>query len=331
MEEKKKTVAKAILEEFRENPEIDVATVMKKYSVSRAYVYRLKAKVEKETKEKAFSMKHDIKVPEKVQGVSPIKYYWAQLEDDKEGWTFWADQGDILYNSRAVAWIAIFYPEKEEKDLVLIDDLSAFGVQFAWILHDKDFWDHDSPPVLDKETGEVLFEEGERYHKNDPKKKHVHLLLKFDSVVTDKYVKKLLRKVFGEQVTLPIVCHNIRGYFNYLIHDTDSARKKGKFQYPPEKRICENGFHAAFDDEEKAKILAAIDHYINFEMRKEQHGFEYWMLIEKFDGQWDILKLIRGSTNHYQHLLDSKRNYYKQKDEQKKQAKATIMKGAFHG
>ena len=323
LEDKKKAVQTEALRFFAQDPEASIQTAMEKFSISKATAYRYRGKAVELSHEKDFSINHDIKIPKKFQDVSKVDYYWATLEDNKEGWSFWAEQGDVLYNTRAVAWIAIFYPESEE-DMALIDDLSSRGIQFAWAMHDMDFWDHDSPLIVDRITGQVLFAEGEKYKKNDPKKTHVHLLLKFDSVVSDKYVKRLLNSVFGVQVTLPMVCHNLRGYYNYLIHDTASAKKKGKFQYPEEKRVCENGFSAGFDDEEKAKILAGIDHYINFTMYQEQHGFEYWMLIKKFDGQWDILRLIRGATNHYQHLLDSKRNYYKEKEEKARKAKRSV-------
>lgn len=315
MSTQKNTVRMEAVRFFAQNPEASIKTAMQKFSISQSTAYRCKNDAVDLSNEEDFSLHHDIQIPEKIQDtVSKVEYYHWLLEDEQEGWTFWANQGDVLYNTRGAGWIAIFYPESDE-DMKMIDSLASHGVQFAWSLHDMDFWDHDSPVEFNRETGEIIFSEGERYRKNDPKKKHVHLLLKFDSVVTDKYVKRLLHSAFGVQVTLPEVCHNIRGYFNYLIHDTASARKKGKYQYPESRRVCENGFAVGFDDDEKAKILSSIDHYINFDMYKEQHGYEYWMLIQKFDGQWDILKLIRGATNHYQHLLDSKRNHLKEQQE----------------
>ena len=93
-----------------------------------------------------------------------------------------------------------------------------------------------------------------------PRKIHVHIIIAFPNTTTYNNVLAIAKKLG--------VCNyvektqNIRWMYNYLIHDTEDARKKGKYQYDPNERITGNDFDIGSFEQlssaEKDKILLDI-------------------------------------------------------------------------
>lgn len=311
MVEKKKAVGTQILEEFRENPELNVTTVVEKYNISRAYAFRMKKKAKAEIEEDAFFSDNDKEIPEKFQDILSKKDYWKyEYEDPEEGWSFWKKKGEELQQNRGAAFIFVYYPRSEAEYNEMNLALASKGVPFEHALHDKDYWLHDSPEVVDEETGVLLFEKGERWKRLEPKKLHAHGLMKLDSVTSLASVRALLREVFHGRVANAQICNSVSGYHAYMLHDTEAARREGKFQYCaicPEIRVAENGFTVEYSKEDSKKVLSSIDTYIRHEMFSEFGRYEYCDLCEKFDGQYEVLAVIRGASHHFQHEITSLR------------------------
>lgn len=318
MEDNKKTaVGSEILELFRANPETDVKAVCEKYGISKTWAYRLRKKAIAEVKEDSFLQDDNTRVPQELQDVVTEKEYWQRLyEDPEEGWTFQVKKGEVLSQIKSICYIFVFYPRNVFEYHDMCARLTALGWQWAHALHDKDYWLHDSPLVVDPETGIVIFEVGERWKRNDPKKLHAHGMVVFDSVQSKERVQKMLNQAFSGRVAMCQVGLSINGYFNYLIHDSPECRNQGKFPYPEEIRICENGFEPTFSKSEKNKVVASLTHYCLYEMYAEYHRYEYADLCEKFDGQAETIALIRGSYGHFSHLITSLRkghlNFHKE-------------------
>lgn len=77
------------------------------------------------------------------------------------------------------------------------------------------------------------------------RKTHVHLIVAFRNTTTKNHALNIFNRLSLEGLKCcPFVesVIDIQHIYNYLIHDTDDARKKGKFQYDPSERICVNGF-----------------------------------------------------------------------------------------
>lgn len=77
------------------------------------------------------------------------------------------------------------------------------------------------------------------------RKIHVHLIIAFRNTTTKNHALNTFNRLSLDGKTCcPFVedVLDIQHIYNYLIHDTDDARKKGKFQYDPSERICVNGF-----------------------------------------------------------------------------------------
>ena len=114
-------------------------------------------------------------------------------------------------------WSAILYPESMPSDWEdLLPDL--FQIPCAYCIHDKDKDGHD----------------GDR-------KVHVHVLLAFNNTTTYNHALSVVRQLMASCGTVKKVI-NVRFYFDYLIHDTENSRKKGKFLYNVNERILINNF-----------------------------------------------------------------------------------------
>ena len=123
---------------------------------------------------------------------------------------------------KARYWAGICYPENmlEDWEDVISEKLQ---VPYCYCVHDKD----------------VTTEKEER-------KKHVHIIITFPNTTTKKCALSIFNKL-SDHVAIPCCStveqvHNVRFMYNYLIHDTEDSRKKGKYQYSTLDRVCGNGF-----------------------------------------------------------------------------------------
>ena len=98
------------------------------------------------------------------------------------------------------------------------------------------------------------------------RKKHVHLIIAFRNTTTKNHALNIFNRLSApDKKCCPYVEEvvNIQWIYDYLIHDTDDARKKGKFQYDPSERICVNGFDIGLYVQqtmaEKEDILSDIE------------------------------------------------------------------------
>lgn len=149
--------------------------------------------------------------------------------------------GDSRESTRK--WEAILYPENmlPHWEYVIEDILQ---IPFCYCIHDKD--DH-----FDIKTGEVI------------SKTHVHIFLVYPNTTTRRNIIKLCNKLSSPNhiccSTAEEVVNSQRAY-DYLIHNTDKARKDGKYQYSPDKRISCNNFdiHFVAQEDEYEKNLKTM-------------------------------------------------------------------------
>ena len=123
--------------------------------------------------------------------------------------------------TKARFWWAVLYPENMLSDW---EDKIGDIVQlpFCYCVHDKS-----------KDT------------QSEHRKTHIHLILAFPNTTTYKHalsVFDLLSAADKKAVNTCEAVINIRNTYDYLIHDTDTCKKKGKELYPKTDRICGNTF-----------------------------------------------------------------------------------------
>lgn len=191
-------------------------------------------------------------------------------------------KGDI----RARYWVGICYPENMVDDWQTnIGDL--LELPYAYCIHDRD---------LDKD--------------GDDRKIHVHLIIAFPNTTTYSNALRVFRRLDRPGFQCINKCEvvaNIRHKYNYLIHDTDDSRKKGKFLYPASDRITGNNFdigcyEQVSQDEidQMAKELCnfLIDNrFINFTdfFLAVQNEFDsaYFRIVRSYSGLFE--RIIRGN------------------------------------
>lgn len=118
-------------------------------------------------------------------------------------------------------WVGVLYPENMRPDWEAeIGDLVE--LPYAYCVHS-----------VDQDT------------KSEHRKDHVHLILVWPNTTTYNNAMTVFSKLSapGKKALNRIeAVINIRSKYDYLIHDTETCRKKGKEEYPPEARITGNNF-----------------------------------------------------------------------------------------
>lgn len=120
-------------------------------------------------------------------------------------------------------WQAVGYNENfvENWQEVIAE---RFQVPFAYCVHDKDITQN-----------------------SDHRKTHTHIIIAFPNTTTENFALMVFKSIqkdgcsaYPNDVIQQVF--DIGNAYNYLIHDTEDSRKKGKFQYAKSERICGNGF-----------------------------------------------------------------------------------------
>lgn len=211
---------------------------------------------------------------------------------------------DVL---KARFWTCVYYLEDlptDWKDQIY----SALQCPFAYCVHDKD---------LDK-AGE-------------DRKAHVHCILAYGNTTTYKQAKKTFERLFagnGHELHKIEEVISIRYCFDYLIHATEDAQKKGKHLYDSSERVCGNGFDIGFleqiDASDKALILRQAEQAILIDHKFYRYGaFWQWCVATFTDAQ---LEVLLGRVSHFRALVDS--NYQKRQEDK---AAAEAAKAAEFG
>lgn len=282
----------------------------KMYSVSRRTVARLKKRVDTmqmTTAEKSFIQNHDISLPSSLQGkMNTADYYRKSLEDAEEGWYAHALQGSVLYSGTSMYFVGIVYGDSPEEITDLMHKAEAKGLSFGYIIHDHDYWMHDSPEVKDGDT--LVFAEGERYRRLDPKKLHAHVMVKYESARAWNVNQRIVGEIFGLNTIAWQIAENPQGMWEYFLHRTPSAQQAGKYQYPESSRICVNNFVVQPTKWQRDLMATEINHYIHTQMYAEFGRYEYSDLTRKYDKQTVMLSIIRGNSNSFGDTITSLRH-----------------------
>lgn len=198
--------------------------------------------------------------------------------------------------SNARFWTAVLYPENMLEDWET-DIGDIVQLPYAYCKHDTD-----------TDTQSV--------HRKD----HVHIILAFPNTTTFNHAKSVFDLLSAPgKVALNTIqrCINIRASYNYLIHDTETCRKKSKYLYDSSCRITGNNFDIGAYEQ--------LDLNIKNEMLKElcdmiiREGFinfgDFYMYVvstlEDFN-YFDLLKTYSGLLERL-----TKSNYQKMVGHQK--------------
>ena len=212
--------------------------------------------------------------------------------------------------NKARYWWAVLYPENMVDDWQnKIDDLVQ--VPYAYCIHN-----------LDTDT------------KSEHRKDHVHLMLTFSNTTTRNHAMEIF-KLLGEKAlnTCEAVV-NVRHCYDYLIHDTESSKKAGKYQYDPSCRVTGNGFDIGAYEQigtlEKREIFVQLcDLITDNGITNINDLYVYvrneldWRYMDVMDAKWQRLEsLTRGAylkrVDTYNNIIATTTNNIVTEDGQRK-------------
>lgn len=78
--------------------------------------------------------------------------------------------------------------------------------------------------------------------KKEERKEHVHLMVAFPNTTTYNHALTVFRGLGLNSCNKIESVINVKYLYDYLIHDTEDAKKKNKYQYDVSERICGNNF-----------------------------------------------------------------------------------------
>ena len=202
-----------------------------------------------------YNLKFGKRQAEKAEHLKELK---RMYEDTEEGWIYDAAEEDYKSRQMSRTFAGIVYGLTDETRQALATRLEAGGYSGELSpIHDKDIWEHDSPQVIDEETGEVLEDIGSRYKSGDRKKAHTHVMIQLDHPVTYKTFNKMIHNLLPDTPQWIIVTA-VKGYHNYLTHHTEAAMKAGKYQYDEDEIITFGSFEMILTKKDRQMIISMI-------------------------------------------------------------------------
>lgn len=200
-----------------------------------------------------------------------------------------------IVKGKARYWCAVLYPENMRPDWEqVIGDV--LGVPYAYCYHDKDML--------------ATYKAKQEIEGHDSRKMHVHCIIAYGNTTTYNAVYNLFLKLSapGRKCLAwvePVL--NVRSMYEYLIHNTETAKKQGKYQYKPSERITGNNFDIgayeqvsqADKDDMALELAQAIisNNFTNFtvffKFALDNYGKEYFAIIKTNSGLFE--RLCKGN------------------------------------
>jgi ribosomal protein L37AE/L43A len=169
---------------------------------------------------------------EKIEKLNEEK---KQVEDDHSALPY--------YKIKARYWQGVLWCENliEDWEMKIAETLQ---LPFAFCVHDKDVEDDGVTP----------------------RKPHVHIIMAFSNTTTYNHALNIFKLLGANAINTCQPCRSIRWCYDYLIHDTEDARKKNKHQYDEHERVRGNNFDIGFYEqvslEEKREMLGELIDFI---------------------------------------------------------------------
>lgn len=198
--------------------------------------------------------------------------------------------------TKARYWTAVCYPENMRPDWKeRIGEI--LQLPYAYCVHDKDV-------------------QGD----GDDRKAHVHIMVAWPNTTTYKAALETFKGLSAPGAQCVNTCQkvqNVRYMYDYLIHDTDDARKKHKHQYARSERITGNNFdignYEQLGAEDKKRIRRELGQLIIDRGYTNYLDF-YTDVITNFDSEYE--EVCVSYSGHFERL--TKGNFQKWRFEQLK-------------
>lgn len=152
--------------------------------------------------------------------------------------------------------------------------------------------------------------------KKEERKEHVHLILVFPNTTTYNHAMNVFNLLSKEGFKAINTCQaivSIRGAFDYLIHNTDSAKKQGKKQYDPKCRITGNNFDIGAYEQlgvvEKNELCQLLCNIIIAEEFTNFTDFYTYCMVNLFPENSNYFEVVKSYSGLFERL--TKGNFQK--------------------
>ena len=191
---------------------------------------------------------------------------------------------------KARFWTGVLYPENMREDWQeSIGDILQYP--YAYCVHNRD---------LDG--------------KNEHRKDHLHLIIAFPNTTTYNHALNVMDLLSVDGKSAINTCEaviGIRNVYDYLIHDTDDCRKKGKVLYDSLERITGNNFdigsYEQLDAAEKNEIFIQLSEAIRENDITNYMDF-YAFVVDTYD-EMKYIEVLRTHSGHFERLTTG--NYHR--------------------
>lgn len=202
-------------------------------------------------------------------------------------------QNNTTKITKAKYWTAVCYPENMREDWQdVIGDV--LGLPYAYCIHNKDVLGKYNPT------------DNEEYQR----KVHVHIMIVFNNTTTYNHVMDIFNGLSAPGKKALNTCekvNSVRNTYEYLIHNTESSIKQGKYQYDTSERITGNNFdigsYEQLSASDKKEIIRELCNFIRennitnfadfYSGVMEKYSEEYFDLIISHSGLFE--RLCRGN------------------------------------
>lgn len=188
---------------------------------------------------------------------------------------------------KAKLWMGVCYPENMIPDWEeSIGDI--LQLPYAYAIHDRDKNKDGSPAGV-----------------------HVHLMVGWSNTTTKKHAINVMRELSADGKNCISTVKAVIGAkqaFDYLIHDTEDCRKKGKYLYDKKVRKTGNNFDIHFFEQLSLEnkrdialdlcnmiVVKKITNFVDFyELALYEHGgdVDYFDVIKTYSGLFE--RMVKG-------------------------------------
>lgn len=211
---------------------------------------------------------------------------------------------EVNPKSKTRYWVGVLYNENMREDWQQeIEDI--LQLPFAYCIHDKD----------------TLSDHAE------DRKIHTHILLAFPNTTTYKHAMTVFDQLSADGRKAINTCEmviSVRKMYDYLIHDTDTCRNKGKHLYDKSERILGNNFDIGSYEQisiaDKQRIRRELSLMI-LENDYTNYLDFYFYVLSNFDSMYE--DVLCSYSGHFERLTKGAyhKGVIKEKEEEKKSRK----------
>lgn len=174
----------------------------------------------------------------------------------------------------------------------------------------RDGWQDDIENLVQLPFAYCVHDKGLQLESGEHRKVHTHLILVWPAPTTYKHAIEVFDRLSapGRRCFAAIEpVYNARRMYDYLIHDTEDCKKKGKFQFLPEERITGNlydiGVYAQVSQTEKNEMFDRLTDMILIHSVENYADFVSLARLEFAEEAEVARDVIRGHSGYFDRLI----------------------------